>query len=344
MSETLTAPAPDVAPAAEPASTPAPSTDVSPSGPTTSQDIAARTLASLEQAEAAPEPEPEVAQTAPDEPVTLSDAESILRDFGFKQGTKPDGREHYIPRSKVVQALDKALKVASEKAQSGWSSERTTLETARQQAESALQEIRTLITGDPAAFLQQLSQIDARYANWAPATTQTAPALPADATLEQAIEWKANQILEQRLKPLQEREAAREREQQMRSVQEKMQSTVSATLKEAESWPFFGPMAADGSLTPFQQSVLDDLKIDSAEAARTGRPPRSFEAIYIKRATAAMTEKDQTARERILAELQKTPASTGISPSMAQTPRKVGGMRSTADIAADVAARLERQG
>src|SRR5262245_62067221 len=142
--------------------------------------IASHALESLEQAQSAPAPEsaPPSSPTAPGgangaapaptpgaPAIELSEAETLLREQGYQSERKPDGREHWIPRSKVLKMIETGLKKraeAIEKERSAWQQERTQAQRAAQQ----VQRWRTLMNGDPQQLLAQMAQLDPRYLSY----------------------------------------------------------------------------------------------------------------------------------------------------------------------------------
>src|SRR4029434_9268821 len=137
-------------------------------GPPSTTDIATRVLDTLETAdnranEPTAEPTPSPTTAAPsDGAPPPSDAEQLLREGGYQTARKPDGREHWIPRSKVVAMIESGLKKRTE----GYTKEKAEfekhLQAAQQEAETA-QRFRQLMQADPQGLLTYMAQLDPRY-------------------------------------------------------------------------------------------------------------------------------------------------------------------------------------
>lgn len=377
MAESVDTPAP-VAPtpeAAPPAPTPPPA---EPASPPSSRDIVAATLEKLETADAEAQedaedegvhaetpPVPDSQKVGPQRVLTLE--EQLLDEFGFKEARRPDGREHRIPRSKVLQMIGSGLK----RGQAKWEGEKTALEQTRQQLETHLEEVRAAVRGDPRAFLEEIARLDTRYqAFLAPVSRETpTPAVPADDPmpgpdldlgngmktysvqgLEARDAWKERQWMRKleatvdgKLKPLTERE---QRQQAEAEADAAARQRYHAEITEAQTWPGFGALPTDGSLTPFQQDVLDVLKQDTATAKAQRRRPtmtlrHAFLEVQAKHLAAAA---DPVAvRAQVLKDVSAAPRSTSVTPHAVESTRKPG-PRSTREVVAETLAKLERGG
>jgi hypothetical protein len=151
--------------------------DSAPSAPQSTADITANVVRSAESADreesaitdaadddttraAATEVAAEVAPPKPAVAIKdLSIEEQLLHEFGFKDLRRPDGREHYIPRSKVLQMIGSGLK----RGEARWEGERTAIEATAKTAQADLHELITDLRGDPKAFLSKVAQHDPRY-------------------------------------------------------------------------------------------------------------------------------------------------------------------------------------
>lgn len=346
--------------------------------PTTTADAAAQVIDAFDQAETndvevsgdTPEPAaepttttPAAAAAPPAEPAkALSDEEQLLAEFGFKEAFKPDGREHYIARSKVLKMIGSGLKRGQEK----WTSERTTLEGERTRYKADLEEMYADIRGEPKALLEKLAGVDPRYRAFLEPPAAPAAPPPADAEMpvpdyalpdgsrtysldgiqKQLIPWLTQAITKQleakvdeRLKPITEREQADKTRQQRERLEADTQTRLRSTLDEAQRWPHFGPLAADGSLNDVQKAVLAELKKDSeAAAGARRRPSLSLEGAYLRVMGPKLAD-----RESLIREMQKAPKSTSVSRTSTDTPRTPG-PATTQDVAARALARLERGG
>lgn len=298
-------------------------------------------------------------------PAELSAAAKFLEQQGHKL-KKEDGRDVWLPAKTVEKMLDRY----ADTHKSTWTGEKTAIEARAKEYESHVQSIKAAIAGDETAFLKELASVDPRYARFLEARSE-AQRVPEAANdpmpqpdydlgngqrtyslegLQKRDEWLERQMLrkfegkiEERFKPIAEREKA----EQARAAQERqlgeIRERTNSQLQEAQTWPLFGPMAADGSLTEFQQAVLEELKTDSDAAKASGaRPKLTLEGAYIRVASKRMTEDDTAKRARLLKEIEKAPkGNPALSRQTADASAKPAGARSTADIARSVIGKLE---
>lgn len=321
--------------------------------PLSTSDIAARSLEALEAADQ-PEPEPApqpASEPAKTEPKSAEDQEieALLAEYGFKEARKPDGREHYIPRSKVLKMIGSGLKRGQER----WTAERGVVESQMSELRSHLDELRTAVSGDPRAFLAEIAAVDPRYQAFLGGQAEPErQARPEDMApepdldlgngartyspdgLRKLLEFQVNQAL----KPYKQQEA----QLKQRQMAEQLQQTVQTTIQEAEKWEEFGPMAQDGSLSPFQMAVLEKLKADSAAAQKAGRrPTMSLRQAYLEALNEKRAADLKNAEATALQRLQSSgPTLTRTAPDTTKGPAP----RSTSDIAARVLQRLEKAG
>lgn len=319
----------------------------------------------------APDPQPAAAEAPqaatgqpPAEPAPkLSEAEQLLHEAGYKTDKKPDGREHWIPRSKVLKIIENGITHGKGEAGQKYQALQSEAATLR----GHLEQLRTGVAGDPKAFLAELAGIDPRYKVFlepqaAPAAQQPAPdaempqpdlPLPDGSRtyslegIQKLLEWNTRRIeakMDERLKPWAERDKAEQQRAQQERQMAELQTRTQEQMKEAQTWPLFGPIAADGNLTDFQAAVLGELRKDSEEAKAAGRRPTlTLEGAYIRVATPRLTEDDNARRARLLKEIQAAPKSTAVPRTGGEAPRN-GGSPTTADIAARTLDRLERAG
>lgn len=356
------------------------STGTESAAPTSTADIAANVIETAEAADTASSDTGESSSTRIDTtnaveekpaaavPATPTQAElSAAAKFLLKQGhklKKDDGRDVWLPAKTVEGMLDRYV----EDHRTTWSGERTTLETRAKELESHLNTLRASVAGDPKAFLAELAGIDDRYkAFLEPPAAPRQPAAPTgempqpdyqlpDGTrtfslegvqqrlipwLTQAITTQLEGTLDARLKPWQEREQhAKEREASDKAMGE-IRERATSQMDEAQTWPLFGKLAEDGSLSEFQQSVLAELQKDSEEAKTAGHQPKlTLEGAYIRVASKRFTEDDATKRERLLKEIQGAPKSPALSRQTTDTSRTAG-PRSTQEITRQVVNKLE---
>lgn len=344
------------------------------SAPMSSTDVAASVVESFESGETGTESTPSVATSETGEsdtrPVTettqnkteptaaeVSAARKFLQKMGHADTNKRGGNT-YLPYGTVEKMLDK---YAEEHGQT-WQTERTTIESRSKELQSQIEQLRAGVAGDPRAFLSEIASIDPRYkaflesqpqARQTPAADDPMPAPDYDLGngnktyslegLQKRDEWVQRQLLRQlegkldeRLKPLTEREDAAKARDEHEKVMHGLRERASSQMQEAQTWPLFGTLSPDGALTEFQQSVLDELKADTDKATKEHRRPSlTLEGAYIRVASKRMTEDDATTRGRLLKEISAAPKSTATgrtTTDAAATPAK----RSTADIVREV--------
>lgn len=294
----------------------------------------------------------------PKKPSEASKAAEFLRQMGHDL-KRSDGRRAFMPVDTVAKMLDRYLEEGS----GTWTSERTAMESRVREMEQFTRQLQAGISGDPRAFLSEVAAMDPRYQAFledraaasapAPASAMPAPDLPLpdgsrtysveglQSLIEWAVEAKMMPKVDERLKPWTEREAQAQQQAQHQQVLEAVTARSRDQLTEAQAWPLFGPLAADGSLTEFQTQVLGELQRDSEQARAEGRRPSlSLEGAYIRIASQRWTEDDSVKRKRILSELQGAPRSTAAGPSPTDAPARRG-PRSSADIVRDVMAKLD---
>lgn len=320
------------------------------SAPATTADIAAETLNTLEaeSQESAPEPAADPVQPTTAE---LSEEEQLLHEFGFKDARRPDGREHYISRSKVLRMIASGLK----RGQARWEGEKTGLVTERDRYKADFEQMIADVRGtDTRAFLERLAGYDPRYRAFLEQRVEAPPAAQEDPEpgpdvdlgngrftysiegLKKRDEWRERQWekkLDARLKPLTEREQADKERADMETRRQQTEARATDLLKEAQTWPMFGSFAADGTLTPFQQEVLAAFKAD---------PKLTLHQAYMKVATPKWSADRNAVRQELIEEQNKAPRSTAVTRT-AEPARTVGPV-STRDIAARTLAALEKGG
>jgi hypothetical protein len=287
----------------------------------------------------------------------LSEEEKLLAEFGFKQAFKPDGREHYIPRSKVLQMIGSGLKRGLEK----WTGEKSTLESRTTELQGHLNEMYADVMGEPKALIEKLAGVNPKFRSLLEQPQTTAAQTPApdaempqpDLTLsdgsstyslqglQKLLEWNTKRVeskMEARLKPWEDRDKAQQAERE----REALAQHTRGQMQEAQGWPGFGQMAADGSLSDFQQAVLDRLKQDSTTARAAGRrPSMTLREAYLEVRAERLSTDHNKVRESVLKELNQAPRSPVVTRQATDAPKVPAGA-STADIAARTLDRLER--
>jgi hypothetical protein len=333
------------------------------SAPQSTQDLAATVIqeaeGSIQETPGVVEREEPAAAPVAEPPKELSVEEQLLAEFGFKDAKRPDGREHYISRSKVLQMIGSGLK----RGQARWDGERTAIETERTALRGHLEQLRAGVSGDPKAFLSELASHDPRYKAFlepaaapapqqAPITEMPQPDLPLQdggrtysvEGLQKLIEWavdaKMMPKVDERLKPITERERAQQEEAERASRTSALETSTRQQMTEAQSWPGFGTLAADNSLTPFQQEVLTELANDTAKArAANRRPTMTLRQAYLEVHARQLAADDTARRAKWIEETNAAPRSTSVTRGGAESTRPRG-PRSTEEIAREQIARL----
>lgn len=350
---------------------------VAESAPVSSAEIAASVVESAEQ-ESAATPEASESSPAATDGVTLderpertpepekapspSKAAEFLRKFGHEM-KRSDGRRAFMPAETVAKMLDHYLEEHS----TGWTTERATLETKAKQAEELqgyLDQFRQSVMGDPLAHLTELANNDPRYKAFlerSAAPAQTAhdaempqPDLPlADGSrtyslegLQKLLEWNTQKAIrdhvDSRLKPWEERTKAEQARAEHDEAIREINTRTQTTMQQAQEWPMFGKLPADGSLTDFQKEVLGELRKEREEATAAGRrPSMSLRQAYLEVESRYKTTDYNTVRERVLKEVQTAPRSPALARGAVDAPRAAG-PRSSVDIVRKIVADAER--
>jgi hypothetical protein len=247
-----------------------PGGDSAPSAPQSTADITANVVRSAESADreesaitdaadddttraAATEVAAEVAPPKPAVAIKdLSIEEQLLHEFGFKDLRKPDGREHYIPRSKVLQMIGSGLK----RGEARWEGERTAIEATAKTAQADLHELITDLRGDPKAFLSKVAQHDPRYRAFLEpqaAPQQQRPTIDerpgpdidlgngqrtySPTGCGKPVGVEAPQVIQESLKPYEDRFKAEDQRVEAAKVQDAIHGRVKTQLDEAATWP-----------------------------------------------------------------------------------------------------------
>lgn len=265
---------------------------------------------------AAPEPPP-------------SKAELLLRKNGFKHALKPDGREHWLQRSRVIKILEEAF----QQAEGEFTPTKTQLE--QQIADykarvEAWMPIAEALDAGPDAFLGLVTQRDPRYSIWQKPPEAPKPAaefampepdvpLPdgsrtysvkgvqaaLQAAVQQAVE-RAKEAAAEQLKPITQREQQEKERLQLESAaSERRQQAIA----KAETWPGFKEHIKE---------IEAAMAEDSAQAKTTGQYKiQSLHDAYIQ----VVVPKLANQREQILKEMQAAPTSTSIPRNAGETPK-----------------------
>jgi hypothetical protein len=286
----------------------------------------------------------------------LTDEEKLLEEYGFKEAYKPDGREHYIARSKVLKMIGSGLKRGTEK----WTAEKAEIEQRANAYKADLDELYTDVRGEPAEFLKKIASYDPRYRAFleqqaapAPAPVQV-PNLPMpqpDLTLQDGsrtysidglqklLEWNTAQVeakllpkVDERLKPYAEREKESKAREEAEKATAAVRERTHKTIAEAQNWPGFKEHEA---------AILKALQEDSAKAKSEGRRPTlSLEAAYRQAVLPKMTADRNTMREELLKEMSSAAKATPTATRGGGEVPKVGAL-TTADIARRTIEQLE---
>jgi hypothetical protein len=320
------------------------------SEPSSTADVAASILESYEEpaaetsAEAAP-----VESAPPTVGVVESEVDGLLREAGYTDPREPSGREHRIPHSKVRKIIENGLK----KGRTEWETTRQAIERERDEHKAQIETFRSLLSDpDEKKFLAEVAKIDPRYARFLaeqpkPQQRQEAPDPEPEPDydlgngsktyslegIKKREEWLRRQILREidaKLQPVTEREKRTQQEAEEREYLATRRVEHQKLMQTAQTWPMFGALPPDGSLTPFQQEVLEAFRAD---------PKGTLRQAYLE--VERRHQEPYKVRARLLAELKGAPKSTSVSRGPMDTPRAAG-PTSTADVAARVMERLER--
>ncbi len=349
---------PEVAPvASEPVSAPPPAAEpvAAPetAGPRTTADIVYQVVNEAEAKAEAPE------AAAPMTEEELSDAAKFIVGKGHKWGKRTDPKTglltnvdaSFLPSTTVAKMLEgyAEQRVAAQEARL------TAAEKERQRVEADLTEYINALKGDPRAFLETVAQADPRYKPFLTPQQAAQQAVAAENDpepqpdvdlgngrmtysldgLKKLREWdqrKYERAIDQRMQPWAEREKAEKDRAQQQEFQEQVRVKARSQMEEAQSWPLFGQISADGSLTPFQAEVLGILQAD---------PKATLATAYIKVSAKQMAADDATRRAEYAKELNSAPKSTSMSRTGVDAVSTSTGKRTTHDIVREAIAKAE---
>jgi hypothetical protein len=319
--------------------------------PMSTEDIAAGVIAESDGATESVAPEisiesaPEVSTQVAPEPVKLSPAEEFLLEQGHKI-KKDDGRDNWLPAKTLPGMLARYL----EKHGASWATERSTLEKERdeyKQSKADMEEFARDFRGDERAFIEKLASFDPRYKTFLTPAQKVELAENADdpepplildkgaeeytKSLKELRAWDRRQAKREAVaetKAMVEPYAERARKEEFeRAGRESFQKQVTA----AASWPMFGALPTDGSLTEFQTEVLGVLKAD------TGKKMSLREA-YLEVYAKKIAPDRNTMREELMKELNSAPKSTSVTKAGVESTRPV--KRTTEDIAREIVGKM----
>jgi len=336
--------------------------------PSTTVEVASEVLESLESAESS---EPtgddggtrdtsETPAPAPVKTKPLSEAEQLLAEAGFTEAQRQDGRENWIPHSKVVKIIENGInqgKGAFGQKYQALETEATTL----REAVGRFTPIAEALDLGPEQFLALAGQHDPRYKAFLEAK-QAPPAAPPAADpwaegmpapdldlgngsktysldgIKALMQHTAKVAKAEALREAEERIGSRikpfEEQTQRQQTETALRERTSRTIDEAKTWPGFADHEAD---------ILKLLQADSAQAKAEGRRPQlTLEAAYRQAVLPKLAADRNAIREQVLAELKAQPVSTSVPRSGAEAISPNGGRRTTQDIAAATIARLSK--
>ena len=333
------------------------------SAPVDTATIAQHAMETLEAADSPPsQPEsssPTPAQTPsgatpPTEP-TPSEAELLLQEQGYVSQRKPDGRDHWIPRSKVVAMIESGLKKRAET----FAKEKADFEARlKSEGEEAAQarRFRQMMEQDPRGLLARLAELDPRYKAFleppqaAPAAHPPAeddPEPPPDIDLgngratysldglRKRDAWQRRQmekVIEERMRPVTELRERAERRQAEARVERQLEERSAAQITRAKSWPHWSEVESE---------VVRLLKEDSSRSEQTGQPMQlDLHSAYMQAAQPYLTGNYQKVRETVMKELNAAPRSTSVAQTGAE-PTRAPAVMSTEEVARRALARLE---
>lgn len=287
----------------------------------------------------------------------LSDEEALLHEFGFKHATKPDGRQHYIPRDKVLKMIASGLKRGQEK----WTGERTEFESKVNTYKADLEEMYADIRGEPKALIEKIAQHDPRYKVFLEPLAPVAPApAPVPLTqmpdpdltlqdgsrtysiqgLQKLLEWNTAQVeakllpkVDERIKPFTEREAQAKQREQAEQATNQVRERTQQMIADAQQWPGF---------KEHEQEILKALQEDTVKArAEKRKPTLSLEAAYRQAVLPKLSADRNKMREELLKEISAGAKAGPTVAGGAGVPPKAGTL-STADIARRTMEAMER--
>lgn len=332
----------------------------------TSTDLAAQVVESAEQTPdttasetpATPEvdaPTPVESTAATETPAAPPTAAEVAAAAKFlqKQGhnpTNPRGGNTYLPYHTVEKMLDRYATEMLSEHQGKFSTLETEHKTLKQQWDE-VNALGELMERDPRAFLEAVSQHDERYrAFLTPQEIAKVERAISDKpepdidlgngaksysveAIDRYIEWKAQQLLDQRLKPIEDRAKSEEQRATERRQIEQLDRRVNTQIDEAKAWPGW---------SDYEGAILETLQKDSAAAKAAGRrPTMTLREAYLEvKASRLQTDHDKV-RDQVLAGLQTAPKSTATGRQTTETPAKTG-QKSSADIVRAVVAQMEK--
>ena len=294
-----------------------------------------------EKAESAAQAESQVSEQPT--PAEISAARKWLESRGHK-AKKEDGRDVWFP----FNAVEKMLKSYAETETAPWNTRYSTLENEHKSFKEQAENHRALIEladRDPDAFLQLVAEHDPRYQRYLPKQqpqeVEDPEPLPdidlgnGRTTMSQEQwkkhnEWRDRRLLAQwKTQQEQERKDAEKQAQTNQSKAEKRRQILDAV----QAKPEFGRIAADGTLSPFQQEVYDTFK---------GNPSMTLmEAFYEVKDRKRGVSEGET-REKLVQDINAAPTSTSVSRSAGVVPPASSNRRrTTEDIAREIVSRSE---
>lgn len=314
-------------------SAPAPTAEPSSPEPQTTADIATEILRGGEA-----EPEASVVDEDPaDVPgERFTEEEQLLREFGFKRAKDAHGKDHVIPRSRVLEMIASGLKRGKDK----WAGERETLAKELAELRDWRDGFRSDVTGDPRNFITKLSGHDPRYAAFLQQQSTTTQQEQPDPMplpdldlgngqrtyslegLQKRDEWAQRQMLRQvdeKLKPITEREKTAKERVEAEQAQQALVERTRGQIAQAQTLP---------NWKDYEPDILKLLQDDTAKAQSERRRPTMtlMEAYWQTRATKA--------RETMLTEIKDAPPAPTVQRSSGTIPKPR--QESTADVARSV--------
>jgi hypothetical protein len=288
--------------------------------------------------ETTPEPTPAVVQPPP------SEAAQLLDEHGFKP-KRSDGRENWIPYSKVEKIIENGINQG--KGKFGEEHRRVLAErdTYSGQVQSLTPVLKKLDEG-PEAFIAFAAEHDPRYRAFLQARQAPAPEPLADMPapdvplpnggstysvegLRKLLQWNTEQTekrVEARLKPFQDAEQRRQQESARGQAYAQAKARTTQQIERAKSWPGF---------TEHEQAITEVLAADTERAL-------SLHDAYMQVVGPTLQANEAKIREKVIKELQAQPTSTSVSRSGAESLSATAGQRTTADVARRVHDRLSR--
>lgn len=302
---------------------------------------------SSESIDTSSEATPAVETAAPMTAAELSEAAKFLQGKGHKEKTA-DGRDTWMKYKTVEKFLDDYVSTH----RGTWDGRYSALE--KEKAELAAfrdQLVEDAKHSDPRAFLERVAEFNPAFRSYLqPQQQPQAPAVSekpqADIDLgngrwaysveqnEKLVEWKAQQLLDARLKPWEDQQNAIQEQRDQERAQQAVQQRVTTQIEEAKAWP---------NWADHEPEVLKLLQADTEQATAAGkRPTMTLHEAFLKAQVNYLSADDTAKRARWMEEANKAQRSTAVTRSGVE-PTRQPGPRDSKDVVRETIAKLEAQ-